>query len=110
VELPRPPWFDPAFAALLARTDLPSGLADDAFRDLLHGRVDDVLAAAFVTALRMKGESPAEIAAAARGLREQMIRLVPVSGPVTPMSIGSLDCAVARTGANSVPAIAPRRT
>ena len=82
MELPRPPWFDPAFAALLARTDLPSGLADDAFRDLLHGRVDDVLAAAFVTALRMKGESPAEIAAAARGLREQMIRLVPVSGPV----------------------------
>lgn len=82
MELPRPPWFDPAFASLLARTDLPSGLADDAFRDLLHGRVDDVLAAAFVTALRMKGESPAEIAAVARGLREQMLRLVPVSGPV----------------------------
>lgn len=82
MELPRPPWFDPAFASLLARTDLPSGLADDAFRDLLHGRVNDVLAAAFVTALRMKGESPAEIAAAARGLREQMLRLVPVSGPV----------------------------
>jgi anthranilate phosphoribosyltransferase len=30
----------------------------------------------------MKGEAPGEIAAAARGLREQMIRLVPVSGPV----------------------------
>lgn len=82
MELPRPPWFDPAFSALLARRELPAGLADAAFRDLLHGRVDDVLASAFVVALRMKGESPSEIAAAARGLREQMIRLVPVSGPV----------------------------
>lgn len=82
MELPRPPWFDPAFASLLERSDLPNGLAAAAFRDLLHGRVDDVLAAAFVVALRMKGESPAEIAAAACGLREQMIRLVPVSGPV----------------------------
>ncbi|MCU0705289.1 MAG: anthranilate phosphoribosyltransferase [Fimbriiglobus sp.] len=82
MELPRPSWFDPAFSALLSKSDLPSGLADAAFRDLLHGRVDDVLASAFVTALRMKGEAPGEIAAAARGLREQMIRLVPVSGPV----------------------------
>jgi anthranilate phosphoribosyltransferase len=82
VDLPRPPWFDPAFSSLLARSDLSSGVAAAAFRDLLHGRVDDVLATAFVTALRMKGESPTEIAAAARGLREQMIRLVPVSGPV----------------------------
>jgi anthranilate phosphoribosyltransferase len=82
VELPRPPWFDPAFATLLAGADLPSDTAAAAFRDLLQGRVDDVLAAAFVTALRVKGESPSEVAAAARGLREQMIRLVPVSGPV----------------------------
>ncbi len=82
MDQPRPPWFDPAMSALFAHDDLPSGLAATAFRDLLHGRVDDVLATAFVTALRMKGESPAEIAAAARGLREQMIRLVPVSGPV----------------------------
>ncbi len=82
MDLPRPPWFDPSLAALFAHEDLPSGLAAAAFRDLLHGRIDDVLATAFVVALRMKGESPAEIAAAARGLREQMIRLVPVSGPV----------------------------
>jgi anthranilate phosphoribosyltransferase len=82
VELPRPPWYDPAFATLLDHSDLSSGLAAAAFRDLLHGRVDEVLASAFVTALRMKGESPVEIAAAAHGLREQMIRLVTVSGPV----------------------------
>jgi len=32
--------------------------------------------------LRIRGETPGEIATAARTLREQMIRLVPVSGPV----------------------------
>jgi len=46
------------------------------------GKVDDARAAAFLTALRMKGENAQEIAAAALVLREQMIRLVPVSGPV----------------------------
>jgi anthranilate phosphoribosyltransferase len=35
-----------------------------------------------VTALRIKGESAEEIAGAALVLREQMVRLVPVSGPV----------------------------
>ena len=82
MELPRPPWFDPAFALLLDGADLPADTAAAAFRDLIGGRVDDALAAAFVTALRVKGESAPEIAAAARGLREQMLRLVPVSGPV----------------------------
>lgn len=53
-----------------------------AFRDLLAGRVDDLFAASLLTALRMKGESGEEIAAAALVLREQMIRLVPVSAPV----------------------------
>ena len=51
-------------------------------RDLVAGRVDDARGAAFLTALRMKGETADEIAAAALVLREQMVRLVPVSGPV----------------------------
>jgi anthranilate phosphoribosyltransferase len=53
----------------------------EAVRDLVAGRVDDARAAAFLTALRMKGETADEIAAAAIVLREQMVRLVPVSGP-----------------------------
>jgi anthranilate phosphoribosyltransferase len=53
----------------------------EAVRDLVAGRVDEALAAAVLTALRMKGESAEEIAAAALVLREQMVRLVPVSGP-----------------------------
>src|SRR5439155_1429699 len=46
------------------------------------GHVGDARAAAFLTALRMKGETAGEIAAAAEVLREQMVRLVPISGPV----------------------------
>jgi anthranilate phosphoribosyltransferase len=82
VDRPRPAWFDPAFADLLAGQDLPAAHRDAAFRDLLAGRVDESLAAAFLTALRIKGETAAEVAAAARSLREQMTRLVPTAGPV----------------------------
>jgi anthranilate phosphoribosyltransferase len=54
----------------------------EAVRELVAGRVDDARAAAFLTALRIKGESASEIADAARVLREQMVRLVPINGPV----------------------------
>ncbi|OWK43600.1 anthranilate phosphoribosyltransferase [Fimbriiglobus ruber] len=82
MELPRPAWFSDLFAELLAGKDLDPGRVTEAFRDLLSGRVDESLAAALLTALRIKGESADEIAAAATALREQMIRLVPVSSPV----------------------------
>ena len=82
MELPRPPWFPAAYARLLAGLDLAPDEVTAAARDILAGRVDDALTAAFVTGLRIKGESAAEIAAAALALREQMTRLVPVSGPV----------------------------
>ena len=82
VELPRPPWFTDLYSRLLAGENLDAGPVTESFRDILSGRVDDALTAAFLTALRMKGESAEEIAAAALALREQMLRLVPVSGPV----------------------------
>jgi anthranilate phosphoribosyltransferase len=66
---------------LLAGEDLAAEQATEVVRDLIAGRVDDALAAAVLTALRTKGESATEIAAAAMVLREQMVRLVPVSGP-----------------------------
>jgi anthranilate phosphoribosyltransferase len=81
VELPPPPWFAELFHLLLAGQDLPPGLLTEAVRDLVAGRVDDARGAAFLTALRVKGETADEIAAAALVLREQMVRLVPVSGP-----------------------------
>lgn len=82
MHLPLPPWFAELFPTLLDRRELPAGRVREAVRDLVAGRVDDARAAAFLTALRMKGETAGEIAAAATVLREQMVRLVPVSGPV----------------------------
>lgn len=82
MHLPRPAWFDASFAALLAGDDIPADVRANLFRDLLAGRVEEPLAAALLTALRMKGEAASEIAAAASALREQMIRLVTTAGPV----------------------------
>ncbi len=82
MELPRPVWFAESMPELLKGRELAPGAVTAAVRDLLAGRVDDALAAAWLTALRAKGETAAEIAAAALALREQMVRLVPVSGPV----------------------------
>jgi anthranilate phosphoribosyltransferase len=67
---------------LLNGEDLPPGAVTEAIRDLVAGRVDEARGAAFLTALRMKGERAEEVAAAAAVLREQMVSLVPVSGPV----------------------------
>jgi anthranilate phosphoribosyltransferase len=82
LELPVPGWFAELFPLVLGRGDVPGGRMQEVVRDLVAGRVDEARAAAFLTGLRMKGESAGEIAAAALVLREQMVRLVPVSGPV----------------------------
>jgi anthranilate phosphoribosyltransferase len=75
-------WFAALYPLLLSGRDIPAGQMMEAIRDMVAGRVDDTRGAAFLTALRMKGETAEEIAAAALVLREQMIRLVPISAPV----------------------------
>ena len=82
MESVRPSWFDEIFRELEARHDLSPDMVTAAIRELIAGRTDPALAAAFLTAIKFKGETSDEIAAAALVLREQMIRLVPVSGPV----------------------------
>ena len=82
MELPPPTWFADSFPLLLSGRDVPGGRMTEAIRDLVAGRVDEARAAAFLTALRMKGEASSEIAAAAQVLREQMLNLVPINGPV----------------------------
>jgi anthranilate phosphoribosyltransferase len=79
---PPPPWFGEVFQTLLSGQDLPAARVTETVRDLVAGRVDDARGAALLTALRIKGETAEEIAAAALVLREQMVQLVPVSGPV----------------------------
>ncbi|QEL18281.1 anthranilate phosphoribosyltransferase [Limnoglobus roseus] len=82
MELVRPDWFSAALQSLLAGQPLDAAVLTQAFRDLLTGRVDEPFAASFLTALRFKGETADEIAGAATVLREQMVRLTPISGPV----------------------------
>ena len=82
MEIPVPTWFAELFPLVLAGHDVPDGRMVEAVRDLVAGRVDESRAAAFLTALRMKGESSAEIADAALVLREQMVSLVPINGHV----------------------------
>jgi anthranilate phosphoribosyltransferase len=77
-----PSWFSPVFGQLLAGEDLDMGQALEVFREVISGRVDEAQIAALITALRIKGEAPAEIAAATLALRERMLRLVPIRGPV----------------------------
>jgi anthranilate phosphoribosyltransferase len=81
VELPRPDWYETTIAELLNQRDIPEPMQTSVFRDILSGKVDDVLVGSLLTALRIKGESASEIVTAAACLRESMHRLVPVRGP-----------------------------
>jgi anthranilate phosphoribosyltransferase len=60
-------------SALIARRELTEAQVRAALQEMLLGRHDDVEAAALLIALRMKGETATEIAAAARVLREHMV-------------------------------------
>jgi len=70
-----PDWFTAHFPRLLHGDSLDAATMTTAFRAILQGQVDDALTAAWLVALRMKGETGEEIAGAALALREQMRRL-----------------------------------
>jgi anthranilate phosphoribosyltransferase len=67
--------FADALALLVDRRNLPAEQMAGLMRDMIAGRLVESESAALLTALRMKGETPEEIAAAAGVLREHMIRL-----------------------------------
>lgn len=60
-------------SALVARCELSEWQVRAVMSDILGGRHDEAETAAWLIALRMKGETAGEIAAAARVLREHMI-------------------------------------
>jgi anthranilate phosphoribosyltransferase len=60
--------------SLIARRDLTKQQLQWIFTEMMAGRCGDVEAAAFLIALRMKGETAHEIACAAQVLRQHMIR------------------------------------
>ena len=74
--IPSPPLgFAECFAALVERRDLSETQMRMAMAEVVAGRWGEAETAALLTALRMKGETAVEIAAAAAVLREHMIRL-----------------------------------
>ena len=67
---------------LLARRELSADQVRHSVLAMLQGGCGEAEAAAFLIALRMKGETAGEIAAAARVLREQMLAWDPGPTPV----------------------------
>ena len=68
-----PAWFGEVMALLASRRDLEERMMSQVIGDVIHGSCGDVETAAFLIALRMKGESASELAAAARVLRQTMV-------------------------------------
>ena len=62
-----------AISLLVGKKDLPSETARECMRELLSGAATPAQAAAFLLALRMKGESVGEISGLAIELREKMV-------------------------------------
>ncbi|MCE9532688.1 MAG: anthranilate phosphoribosyltransferase [Planctomycetes bacterium] len=78
----RSSWFAQSIPLLIERNELPSALLAEALRAMTSGSVDESEAAAFLIALRMKGESANDISTAVQVLREKMGKLAHPSGPV----------------------------
>jgi anthranilate phosphoribosyltransferase len=60
---------------VMRREDLSADEALSAMDDIVEGRARQAQVAAFLTALAMKGERPAEIVGFARGMRDRAVRL-----------------------------------
>jgi anthranilate phosphoribosyltransferase len=70
-------WLPEVLSRLMARQELPPGTMRRVMEELMAGRCGEVEAAAFLVALRFKGETASELAEAAAVLREHMLRWDP---------------------------------
>jgi anthranilate phosphoribosyltransferase len=70
-----PPWFAAALGALLERRDLPGVQMCEVMHGILSGACSEAETAALLVALRMKGETADEFAAAAAVMREYRVPL-----------------------------------
>ncbi|MBP8844934.1 MAG: anthranilate phosphoribosyltransferase, partial [Thermoanaerobaculia bacterium] len=61
----------------MARQELTVHEVEELFGRLVDGEIDEPVKAALLVALTMKGESPAEIAGAARAMRARVRRVPP---------------------------------
>jgi anthranilate phosphoribosyltransferase len=70
-----PAWFASTLASLIERHDLDPVRMCELMHEVLNGTLREVELSAFLVALRMKGETSAELAAAAAVVREYMVPL-----------------------------------
>lgn len=75
------------------RTDLSAAEAHEAMRVILAGEASTAQIAAFLTALRMKGETAGEVLGFARAMREKAQRVIVNGGPVLDTCGTGGDCA-----------------
>jgi anthranilate phosphoribosyltransferase len=68
-----------ALDKVLARADLTTDESAAALDEIVSGDVDGSLIAAFLVALRMKGETPQEVAGLARTMRANAVAVTPVA-------------------------------
>src|SRR5258708_17724608 len=71
-----------AIAALANHESLSADLAAAVFATVMRGEASPVQVSALLVGLRVKGETPDEVAGAARALREAMVRVAPDSTPL----------------------------
>ncbi len=64
-----------ALAKVVERVDLSEAEAEEAMREIMEGAATPAQIAAYITALRMKGESIFEICGSARVMREKAVRI-----------------------------------
>ncbi len=71
------PWLQQILHDLVARKELLSEQVDQVLQYMMSGQCSQAECAAFLVALRMKGETASEVAAAAKVLRQHMLRWDP---------------------------------
>ena len=64
-----------AIAKAVTKTDLTEQEAETVMREIMQGEATDAQIAAYITALRMKGETVEEITGSARVMREKAVHI-----------------------------------
>jgi anthranilate phosphoribosyltransferase len=64
-----------AISKVISRTDLTEAEAETVMREIMQGEATDAQIAAYITALRMKGETVEEITGSARVMREKAVQI-----------------------------------
>lgn len=75
--------FSEMLEKVVRQNDLNSSEAEDVMNKIMSGQLTDAQIGAFLTAIRIKGETPPEIAAFARVMRKNALKVIP-SVPASP--------------------------